>query len=174
MKRLLSSISFLFILSGANISAQATETLEINAEKSEFKNLTSVPFDHSHPGRGELLFQRMRHALFGQNILPVRQILGIGPEYRGRQIQYVVLRAATAAGRGQAQLVLNGQAVGRPQVVGMGQRAYYFRLPAWADEIGHEVRQIQLHLRGNFFVSGVGAMVSPGWGDDEDGLERRE
>lgn len=111
------------------------------------------------PGRGELVFQRLNESFQGQNTLALRKILNLGPEYRGRMIRSVILRASTAAGRGQAWVTVNGSAVTAAQRVGTRTMEYRFDLPREADELGDEIQQLQFELQGNFFVDGVGVLL---------------
>lgn len=113
-------------------------------------------------GRGELIFQRVGQQFQGQNILPLRQILNLGPEYRGRRVEKVILRASTAFGFGQATVLVNGAPVTYSQQVGTYMGDYIFMLPPHADEFGAEIQSLQIELRGNFFVDGVGVRVSRG------------
>ncbi len=110
------------------------------------------------PGR-DLVYQNIRREYRGDNVLPLRQILNLGPEYRGQRVRSVVLRAATAAGRGQAVVIVNGRAVTRSETVGTRMDNYVFQLPDYADEFGGEIRELQLEIRGNFFVEGVGVRL---------------
>ncbi len=107
----------------------------------------------------DLVYQNIRQQYRGENVLPLRQILNLGPEYRGQQIRAVILRAATAAGRGQAVVTVNGSPVTGTQIIGTNMDTYRFQLPEWANELGREIQQLQLEIRGNFFVEGVGVKM---------------
>jgi hypothetical protein len=114
----------------------------------------------NRPGRGELVYQNVNQNYQGQNTLPLRQILNLGPEFRGRTVDYVILRASTAAGRGQAWVTVNDEAASEAQVVGQRVMEYRFRLDPNADEIGLEIQKLQIALQGNFFIEGVGVMLA--------------
>jgi len=118
----------------------------------------------NRPGRGELVYQAVNQNYQGQNTLALRQILNLGPQFRGRSIEYVILRASTAAGRGQAWVTVNGSDASAAQVIGQRVMEYRFQLGRNADELGSEIEQLQLALQGNFFVEGVGVMLSAGAG----------
>jgi hypothetical protein len=87
----------------------------------------------------------------GQNTLPIRALLGLGPQHAGLEIDYVVLKASTAAGRGQATLTVNQNPVGMSQTVGRFITSYYFDLPV-GSVLGENVRALQLDIAGNFYV----------------------
>jgi hypothetical protein len=114
-------------------------------------------FEPSRPG--ELVYEPIQQQLRGENILPLRQILNLGPQYRGQSIRAVILDAATAGGRGEATVLVNGRAVSGTQIVGRNMDRYRFQLPEFADELGHEIQQLQILLRGHFFVEGVGVRL---------------
>ncbi|MCO5144307.1 MAG: hypothetical protein M9962_14565 [Oligoflexia bacterium] len=99
---------------------------------------------------------RVNQRYTGQSILPLRQMLNIGQEDRGRKVQFVKLIAETAAGRGQAALVIDGRQIGASQTVARGWGEYIFRLPEHDNNIGDELRTLQIHLNGNFTVYAVG------------------
>ncbi len=122
----------------------------------------------------DLVYQTLRQEYRGQNVLPLRQILNLGPEYRGQEIRAVVLRAATAAGRGQAVVTVNGSPVTAAQTVGTNVDTYRFQLPEYANELGREIQQLQLEIRGNFFVEGVGVRMGRGDGGGFPGRPIRE
>jgi hypothetical protein len=119
----------------------------------------------SRPNRpGELVYERIQQQYRGETVLPLRQILNLGPQYRGQSIRAVILDAATAGGRGEATVLVNGQAVSGTQIVGRNMDRYRFQLPQFADELGHEIQQLQIVLRGHFFVEGVGVRMERGNG----------
>jgi len=117
--------------------------------------------DHfpDRPGREEIVRREVNQRYQGRSDLPLRQLLGLGPQYRGKEIRYVVLRAQTAAGRGQAAVEVNGRVLFPTQTVGTTLQDYYFQLPADLDEIGIEIQQLQLVLEGNFYVESVGVAL---------------
>lgn len=90
----------------------------------------------------------------GENILPIRQLLGLGPEYRGEEVDYVVLTASTAAGHGQAALLVNDQMEGFSQTVATRVSQYYFELSPGA-VLGETIRSLQFQIRGNFYVERI-------------------
>lgn len=119
-------------------------------------------FEPNRPG--ELVYERIQQQYRGETVLPLRQILNLGPQYRGQSIKAVILEAATAGGRGEATVLVNGRAVSRTQIVGRNMDRYRFQLPEFADELGSEIQQLQIVLRGHFFVEGVGVRLERGNG----------
>jgi hypothetical protein len=92
--------------------------------------------------------------LDGMNDLDLRTLMNLwGRE--GRRVESVVLMASTAAGRGQAQLLLNGFEYGVPQVVGQMMTATTFRPVAGANIFGRDIRDLGIRLRGRFAVESI-------------------
>jgi hypothetical protein len=118
------------------------------------------------PPRGgdEYLHQNVFQRYEGDNIIPLRQVLGIGQQYQGRRVEFVVLRASTDFGRGQATVSVNQQDVTGAQTVGTRAQDYFFYLPQWADEIGTEIQMLQIALQGRFNVDSVGVKFARGGG----------
>ncbi|NUM88772.1 MAG: hypothetical protein HUU37_06180 [Bdellovibrionales bacterium] len=112
------------------------------------------------PSRGgDYVFQPMHQYLVGANTLALRQILNLGPEMRGRAVEYVVLRARTDAGRGVAQLEINGFRVGHAQQVDTWTRDYFFHVNPSQNRLGEDIQTLQLELQGRFTVEGVGVKL---------------
>lgn len=107
------------------------------------------------PAYNDYLEQYLGQYMVGNNELHLRAILGIGPQFNGRRIEFVKLRARTDAGHGQAQLVINGWQSGMSQTVGVYSQDYYFYPDAANDVLGTEVATLQLHLQGRFTVESV-------------------
>lgn len=119
----------------------------------------------NRPGMGRDYQEvRLNQRLVGQNILRVRQLLNIGPEDRGRRIQFVKLIANTDFGRGQATLLIDGRQVGTSQTVARGIGEYIFVLPENDNNVGDELRTLQIQLNGNFNVYALGVMFGDRWG----------
>lgn len=108
----------------------------------------------------------------GDNVLQVRQLLGLnGREFDGRRVEYIALRASTAAGRGQAWLMINDTNVGYSQVVGQRPSDYFFYPDSNRNVLGQDIRGIQIGMRGNFDVESIAVKLSPGYGNGRDYIE---
>jgi hypothetical protein len=114
---------------------------------------------------GDYLEQYLGQYMVGNNVLHLRQILGIGQQYSGRRIEYVKLRARTDAGQGDAQLILDGYRSGMSQTVGTYTQDYYFIPDASNDVLGSEVATLQLQLQGRFTVESVAVKFGYGYGN---------
>lgn len=133
------------------------------------------PGHPEHPGQGrDFLFVPLNQYLRGNNILAVRQILNLGPQYRGRSVDSVVLRARTDFGRGQAQLLVNNAPVGFTQTVGTRTQEYYFQLNPGQNTLDQAVHTLQISLQGQFTVEGVGVNLAREWETGETRMVRRQ
>lgn len=113
----------------------------------------------------------------GENILPLRRILDIDGQYRGYDIKRVVVFGSSAAGHGQATLLINGRQEGQTETLDIfGTRAVFEVRPGTT--IGEDLRTLQLQLRGNITIDRVVAVLvdrdQPGGGGfGIDQVERR-
>jgi hypothetical protein len=113
-------------------------------------------------GRDEVVERQIYHRSQGQQTLDLMGILGLNYRYDGRVVKSVIIRADTARGMGEAQLLVNRQPVGPSQRVGTYTMSYTFELPYFAT-IGRDVRSLEISLRGSFSVETV-AVVLEGYG----------
>jgi hypothetical protein len=118
----------------------------------------------TRPGQGEFLYRPMNHTYLGQNSISLNDALGLGFQHNGRRVEYVVLRARSFIGRGEAAVSVNGRRVTQAQQLNPFTNDYHFILPSYADEIGREIRHIQIDLSGQVTVEGVGLMLESRWG----------
>lgn len=119
--------------------------------------------DYGYDDQDEIrvpLYQRKT----GYSTLHVRQILGLDERYRGRRVEEILLTAASDHGRAQAQLVINGRRVGMPEVIDRYSREISLRPEYGMDVIGQDVRTIEIELRGNVDISGLGVRLDRGYG----------
>ena len=152
----LSSVSFALLA-----LTLATGLINASATKAETIVLQPAPGDDVSLGGSDYLETVInRRYVSTDAVIPLRQLLAIGPEYRGRRIQYVMMRASTDAGRGQARLVINGAQVGSVQIVGTDLSEYYFD-PGFDAIEGDVVQTLQIHLNGNFTVETAGVQFYP-------------
>ena len=108
---------------------------------------------------GRLVQVPLNRYVQGFQNLPLRQILNLGPECHGASVEEVVLIAASRAGRGQARLVVNGQPEGFPQTLAPFPRGYSFGLHPRFNELGQNVRTLELQLQGQIFVQSIGVRL---------------
>lgn len=120
------------------------------------------PAPPAPPSYGDFLYQNLNQYLVGDNTLPLRQILGIGPQFRGRNVEFVVIRARTDAGQGIASLLVNGFVAGGSQQVGTFSSDYYFYLDRANSVLDVNVQSLQIALRGRFMVEAVGVKLGNG------------
>jgi len=98
---------------------------------------------------------------YRKQILPLRQLLGIGPEYRGRRVVAVIMNASTRMGFGRAQLLVNGGGVGYPERVPEYNTRVRFEPRYGENIIGRDIRSLQIRLQGNFWVDSLAVRFAP-------------
>lgn len=116
------------------------------------------------PGdRKDFVSRSINQRIQGFNTLRVRELLGLGEQFRGRRVEYVVLNASTDFGRGQAQLLINNGSVGIPQLVSTWTQDHFFYPERFRDTLGQDIQTLQLQLNGNFFVNSLSVKLAPGF-----------
>ncbi len=108
------------------------------------------------------LVRPVKETYVGENFLSALALLGIGPEFEGRTISYLVFTGDSANGKGQIAVSVNGKDVTDFQTIN-GAKSYTFSLPKSASRIVREADSLQFHLRGNIFVDSVGVQLMPGY-----------
>jgi hypothetical protein len=91
----------------------------------------------------------------GQAQLDLLQDFYISNQLNGQRIQDISIIASTEAGRGEAQLLLNGQQLEQGKTVSQGMNTYTFIVDPFANMVGQSLRTISLNLRGRFFIQKV-------------------
>lgn len=108
-----------------------------------------------------ILLRPVNQALVGDNFVSVIPVLEMGPQFRGRRLLELVLKARTQGGQGLAAAYVNGRDVTPSQRVGPTSKLYSFALPESAQLIGGDPDQFRLRLRGPFVVEAVGLKLLP-------------
>ncbi len=111
-----------------------------------------------------VILRPVNQTLEGDNFLSILPLIGVGPEFRGRSISYVVLKGRSENGKGMAAVSVDGTDVTAFQSVGSESRTYTFTLPGSANRIGENTEDFQFHLRGTFTVEAVGVKFIKGDG----------
>lgn len=104
-------------------------------------------------------------------ILPLRQLGGIGPHYNGRALRSVVVELANWSPAGQVQLLVNGQVVDSAYTG--GKQEVELR-PNQADVFGQEIQTLQLRGVGAVLVDDVEINVlrQANWGNGSGGWQQ--
>lgn len=79
----------------------------------------------------------------------------IRSQLQGQQIREVTITASTQFGNGQARLLINGASAEAPQIIGRQMSRYTFRVDAFSNSVGQSLRNLELDMRGNFYVEKV-------------------
>jgi hypothetical protein len=102
----------------------------------------------------------VNRAFVGDNELSLRPVLGIGPEFSGREILQLILRGHTDGERGLVAGAIAGADVTVYQTIESGpSQSLIFEIPEDKRRIGD--LDFQLHLRGNIVVDSVGVKLVP-------------
>lgn len=163
-----------------NIMGREVNTIQLKLNgRFHVSKLIAVLSGSSNTGRpqqrvqvfSEMIQQNYR----GQSTLAVRKLLGLGQAHKGKKITKVIMKAESARGQGQAKLMINGMQVGMSQTVGKWIDTLKFDIPSYAQELGDEIRTLQIQLNGNIYVQSLKAHVKGqasnnnggGWGQPD-------
>ena len=102
----------------------------------------------------EVLKQQLRETIQGEGGLHLFRMFNLGMERQGEAVRRVTVVARSERGHAQAQLHLNEQSQGMPQLIGMGSTRLTFDL-APSLRIGREIQALRLYFRGNVVVEEV-------------------
>lgn len=111
--------------------------------------------------RLEVVESDYRQWFRGNNLIPVRQILGLGGIHNGKKLEFVELTASSSAGRAQALLVINGQNAGLPQIIDNWTSTVRFEVPASmsGNILGRDIQTVELRIVGNVTTQSIAAGV---------------
>jgi hypothetical protein len=79
----------------------------------------------------------------------------IRSQLQGKLIKEVIITASTKMGNGQARLLINGLASESAQTVARQMSRYTFRVDPFSNSVGQSLRNLELEMRGNFYVEKV-------------------
>lgn len=138
---------------------------QFNYSDYDSRDLYRDTFGHDHGSRHgdsldrERLVEIIDRDFRGQNTLPLRQILDVGPEYRGMKVKKVFVVASSRAGFGQIALEVNGMKQGYAQTAPRHEEKMVFELDHRDIVLGQTARSIQLELEGNIHIQKVGMIL---------------
>lgn len=89
----------------------------------------------------------------GQDFLNLDAVLGLS-QYQGMTISKVIIRGSSRAGRGTAELMINGFGQRSMVTLGTGLREHSLRVPG-RSRIGIEINSLDLEMNGNIFIESV-------------------
>lgn len=102
--------------------------------------------------------EEVRQFFSGESTLKVKQLLSLG-QHRGMELKKVILVAETRAGRGTAELVINGHSETFPERVGTQIENVDLKPRSSGLIIGRDINTLQIHLKGQFYVERVIAVL---------------
>lgn len=103
----------------------------------------------------------LRRYFAGDLILDLRYWIGLTHDYRGREIEAVVVTAMSEYGHGIAQLGVNGWAVGPiERIPSMVVETVFHPQPGY-NRIDDTVRSLQLRINGRFFIEKLAVILRP-------------
>lgn len=116
--------------------------------------------------RGDREVARIDQVYRGHSVLRLRQELGlIGRDCRGEEIDRVFLVAWSNRRGAEAWLEVNGRQIGPSQYIGSRRERVVFDLRNRGNELGDEIRTLQLHLDGVVRVERVGVVFNDDFGE---------
>ena len=109
--------------------------------------------------RQQVIQRLVSQQIFGGELLKLRQILGLGQEDRGLDIKRVtIMGTARFAQRPlELSLLINGMRVSAPRYLARGSVS--FVIPDRADDIGSDIRTLQVFVQGQGYIHAVSAVV---------------
>ena len=115
--------------------------------------------------------ERINRVFYGRTTLDLRQLLGIGPQFRGYEVESITLEAQALSDRrgrndrdrrrdhwgdrAEATLLVDGRSVGRSQTIGSRMSEIVFSPRSRLDEIGNEMRRMQIEIDGSVYIRSV-------------------
>jgi len=97
--------------------------------------------------------------MVGENVLKIRQLLGMNKQYNGHQVKKVILFAASDSGRAKAQLMVNGMPAAQRQIIGQYSEKLIFKVDQSQNVLGQDIRKLQIRLKGRIDVEKVVAVL---------------
>jgi hypothetical protein len=140
------------------------DVVSLKVRGGAFIKMVSAKVKQNHGGgqQSQVIKARINHYSMGPAVIKVKQAIKqqTGIRLQGLKVDKVILKASSQRGRALAQLVINGQKVGYPQQIPMGQTRMVFMLPSYNQNvIGQDIRTIQIELKGRVQASMVGIKV---------------
>lgn len=108
------------------------------------------------PSQPDYLYRSANEYVGSEGMFDLRQIFNIGNQYYGRQIEFVVIKARSVSGVGQATLLVNNGRSGNTQYVDGASRDFFFTPDLRGDEMDVEVGTLKMYLRGQMVLEGIG------------------
>ncbi|MBC7715098.1 MAG: hypothetical protein H7177_17260 [Rhizobacter sp.] len=112
------------------------------------------PWSHDRDDSSDVELQ-VRSYFQNQARLDLIRDAYIRSQLQGQLIQSVVITASTQDGFGQARLLINGQSADQGQRVARQMMEYTFRVDPFSNSVGQSLRNLELEMRGNFYVEKV-------------------
>lgn len=98
---------------------------------------------------------QVRQYFQSQSRLDLIQDYYIRSQLQGKQIRAITITASTEAGNGEMRLLSNGQSLEQPQRVARQMADYTLRVDPFANTLGQSLRNLELEMRGRFYVEKV-------------------
>ncbi len=123
-----------------------------------FANISAAqpPLPPSPPTDPDYLYRATNQHIPSESMFDYRQIFGIGGQYYGRKIEFVVIKARSTSGVGQATMMINNARGGATQYLDGTTRDFFFMPDPRTDEIDIEVQLLKMYLRGSIVLEGIG------------------
>lgn len=91
----------------------------------------------------------------GQSRLSLLEDAYIRSQLQGKRIKEISITASSAAGRGQANLLINQRSLDRAQTVARQMASYTFQIDPFTNSINQNLRSLELEMQGRFYVEKV-------------------
>lgn len=118
----------------------------------------------SQPSNPDYLYRDTNDFIPSESMYDFRQMFGIGGAYYGRKIEFVVVKAHSTNGLGQATMMINNARGGATQYIDGTTRDFFFMPDPNRDEMDIEVQLLKMYLKGSIVLEGIGVKFTSGQG----------
>lgn len=91
----------------------------------------------------------------GMNQVDLLEDFNVLDQLQDRRIRDVTVVASSEMGRGEVQLMLNGQLPRRGEIISQGLNSYTFIVDQYSNTLGQNLQMVSLNLRGRIFIQKV-------------------
>ncbi|MCC7440225.1 MAG: hypothetical protein IT285_01245 [Bdellovibrionales bacterium] len=159
---------------GQAVLGQDIRSLQLNLRGNFFiERITAVLERTVGPGPGpgpgpnpnqERIHQRIDRTFANGAVLPLRQLLNLGAQHNGKRVAAVLLEARALSHSASASARVNNLASGLATPLGNWAQTVSLQLPAAANVLGQDLRELAIELRGSVAVESITVVLERAFG----------
>lgn len=146
-------LSVLLIASSLSTSLHARDNIGWGPGTQPNRPIQHDPWENQNSSMREVELQL--NSYFTNQRLDLMRDAYIRSQLQGQQVREVTITASTQFGNGQARLLINGMSSEAPQIVSRQMSRYSFRVDPFSNSVGQSLRNLELEMRGNFYIEKV-------------------